>query len=213
MPTQANWFPSRISWRKLRIGFNQSRRSLRWMGLRQIFMIPLLVHVDNRLWVRPLLRESSLPFSFRNVFMVCSGNNAITFNGYVSGTAPQTSANLNFIYIQNPSQAPTIPKMQLSLTFSMSPIAFTKFPISWFSCFYFILFQVLILRAIDIDLQRLLIISKITILVKAVWETTESFHPSTIQEKPIMPTSPLPPMGILGWVRSLHLMGLWRMIS
>ena len=103
--------------------------------------------------------------------MVCSGNNAITFNGYVSGTAPQTSANLNFIYIQNPSQVPTIPKMQLLLMFSMSPIAFTKFPISWFSCFYFILFQVLILRAIDIDLQRLLIISKITILVKAVIET------------------------------------------
>ena len=59
--------------------------------------------------VQPLLRESSLPFSFINAFMVCSGNNAITFNGNISGTAPQTSANLNFIYIQNPSQAPTVP--------------------------------------------------------------------------------------------------------
>ena len=59
--------------------------------------------------VQRVLCESSLPFSFRNAFTLCSGNNPITFNGNIPGTAPQTSADLNFIYIQNPSQAPTVP--------------------------------------------------------------------------------------------------------
>ena len=107
-------------------------------------MLLLVRRVDGMvmgLRVRPLLPESSLPFSFRNAFIVCSGNNAITFNGYISGIASQTSANLSFIYIQNPSHAPMVPanKMQLSLTLSMSPIAFTIFPTSRFFCFYFLI--------------------------------------------------------------------------
>ena len=73
---------------------------------------PLLVRVDSivmGLRVQRVLCESSLPFSFRNAFTLCSGNNPITFNGNIPGTAPQTSADLNFIYIQNSSQAPTVP--------------------------------------------------------------------------------------------------------
>ena len=41
-------------------------------------MLLLVRRVDGivmGLQVRPLLPESSLPFSFRNAFMVCSGNN------------------------------------------------------------------------------------------------------------------------------------------
>lgn len=39
---------------------------------------------------------------------MCSGNNVIAYKSSTSGTAPQTSTGLNFVYTQNPAQAPTV---------------------------------------------------------------------------------------------------------